>query len=154
MTGRLDRRAFIGTVAAAGVGLLAGCGGSGSASETPDSPQAAVDRYLNETDNYDGTIQDETGTGSVTVDVGAEGNGGNFAYAPPAVRIDTGTTVTWVWTGDGNAHNVVEETGEFQSQQAVEAGYEFEHTFEEPGTYRYYCTPHLGFNMRGAVVVE
>ena len=154
MTGRLDRRAFIGTVAAAGVGVLAGCGGSGGASETPDSPQAAVDRYLNETDNYDGTIQDETGTGSVTVDVGAEGNGGNFAYAPPAVRIDTGTTVTWVWTGDGNAHNVVEENGEFQSQQAVEAGYEFEHTFGESGTYLYYCTPHLGFNMRGAVVVE
>ena len=155
MASRLDRRAFIGTAAAAGAGLLAGCGGSGGdGQETPDSPQAAVDRYLNETDNYDGTIRDETGSGGVTVDVGAEGNGGNFAYAPPAVRVDSGTTVTWVWTGGGGAHNVVEENGAFQSEQTVEAGHEFEYTFEEPGTYLYYCTPHLGFNMRGAVVVE
>ncbi|MBX0285555.1 halocyanin domain-containing protein [Haloarcula salinisoli] len=155
MTANPDRRAFLGITAATAAGLLAGCSSSdgGVPSET-GSPQQTVDQYLNETDNYDGTIQDETGSDSVTVDVGAEGNGGAYAFAPPAVRIDSGTTVTWVWTGNGSGHNVVHEQGEFESETTAEADNEFEHTFESTGTYLYYCAPHLGFNMRGAVVVE
>ena len=155
MTANPDRRAFLGAAAATAVGLLAGCSGSGGGvPSATGSPQQTVDQYLNETDNYDGTIQDETGSDSVTVDVGAEGNGGDYAFAPPAVRIDSGTTVTWVWTGNGNGHNVVHERGEFESETTAESGFEFEHTFESAGTYLYYCAPHLGFNMRAAVVVE
>ncbi|MDS0258395.1 halocyanin domain-containing protein [Haloarcula sp. S1CR25-12] len=155
MTGRLNRRAFLGTAAAASVGLLAGCGGSdGAVPEATGTPQVAVDQYLNETDNYDGTIQDETGSGGATVDVGALGNGGNFAFAPAAVRVDSGTTVTWAWTGEGNGHNVVHENGDFESDLTDEEGHEFEHTFDDAGVYFYYCAPHQGFNMRGAVVVE
>ena len=146
MTRRVGRRTFIGTAAAAGTGLLAGCGVLGvDTLGTADSPEATVDRYLDETDNYDGTIEDLTGNESVSVDVGAEGNGGHFAYAPPAIRVDSGTTVTWVWTGEGNAHNVFGENDAFESEQTAEEGYEFEHTFEEPGTYLYCCTPHLKF---------
>lgn len=154
MQGRLDRRAFIGMATAAGAGLLAGCGGSGGTTQsTPADSKAAVDQYLNETNNYD-TIEDRTGRDAVSVDVGAEGNGGAFAFAPAAVRVDSDTTVTWVWTGNGSAHNVVEENGAFESETRTEADYEFEHTFDDSGTYLYYCAPHLGFNMRGAVVVE
>jgi halocyanin-like protein len=155
MTGNPNRRAFLGATAVTTAGLLAGCGGSGGGGPAATgSPQNTVDQYLNETDNYDGTIQDETGSDAVTVDVGADGNGGAFAFAPPAVRVASGTTVTWVWTGNGNAHNVVHERGDFESDQTAEEGYEFEYTFESAGTYPYYCAPHLGFDMRGVVVVE
>ncbi len=155
MTRDMGRRTFLGATVATTAGLLAGCSSSdGSTPTATESPQQAVDQYLNETSNYDGTIQDETDSDSVTVDVGAEGNGGAFAFAPPAIRVSPGTTVTWVWTGNGNGHNVVHEQGDFESEQSTEAGYEFDHTFESAGTYLYYCAPHLGFGMRGAVIVE
>ncbi|WP_310899647.1 plastocyanin/azurin family copper-binding protein [Haloarcula onubensis] len=67
-------------------------------------------------------------------------------------RVDAGTTVTWV--GTGNSYNVVHERGDFESDLTAEEGSTFEHTFESAGTYLYYCAPHLGFGMRGAVVVE
>ena len=150
-----DRRAFLGTAATTAVALVAGCSDSGGGvPSATGSPQDTVDRYLNETDNYDGTIQDETDSDSVTVDVGAEGNGGAYAFAPPAIRIAPGTTVTWVWTGNGSGHNVAHEQGEFESETTPEDGHEFEHTFDATGTYRYYCAPHLNFGMRGVVVVE
>jgi len=155
MTANPDRRAFLGTAATTAVALVAGCNDSdGDVPSETASQGNAVDQYLNETDNYDGTIQDETDSDSVTVAVGADGNGGAFAFAPAAVRISSGTTITWVWTGNGGAHNVVHEEGDFASEQSAEEGYEFEHTFDSTGTFLYYCAPHLNFNMRGAVVVE
>jgi len=169
MPNSLNRRAFVGAVAVSGAGLLAGCGGPGGETggeETPTPTEAetdtptetgasgAVDEYLADTDNYDGSLQDETGSDSVSVDVGAEGNGGNFAFEPAAVQVDTGTTVTWVWTGEGGQHNVVDEDGQFESELVGDSGFEFEYTFEEAGTYLYYCDPHRGLGMKGAVVVE
>jgi halocyanin-like protein len=152
----VDRRSFIGTVAVASAGLLAGCGGSGSGSESMPTGNAAsaVAEYLSGTDNFDGNLQDETGSETVSVDVGSEGNGGNFGYAPAAISVDTGTTVTWVWTGLGSSHNVVHEDGDFESRQTAEEGFEYEFTFESSGTYLYYCTPHRSLGMKGAVVVE
>ncbi|MDS0281665.1 plastocyanin/azurin family copper-binding protein [Halomicroarcula sp. S3CR25-11] len=49
---------------------------------------------------------------------------------------------------------MVHERGDFESDLTAEEGSTFEHTFESAGTYLYYCAPHLGFGMRGAVVVE
>jgi plastocyanin len=51
--------------------------------------------------SYDGSVADMTEQSEVTVETGAEGNGGNFAFEPAAIRIDTGTTVVWKWTGQG-----------------------------------------------------
>jgi halocyanin-like protein len=90
----------------------------------------------------------------VTVAVGAEGNGGNFAFDPAAIRVSSGTTVVWNWTGQGAQHNVVAEDGSFESELTEEEGFTFEHTFSESGTYEYACTPHRSLGMKGAVVVE
>jgi len=166
MSENLNRRTFIRSSAAVtAVGVLAGCGGSdgdGGATEAEPEPEATetsdipaeVEEYLAETSNYDGTVEDQTGSDTVEVEVGAEGNGGNFAFAPPAVRVDSGTTVRWVWTGAGAGHNVVDEDGAFESETVTEEGHEFEHTFEEAGTSLYFCTPHKGVGMKGAVIVE
>jgi len=119
----------------------------------PEFDQAAVDEYLSDVGNYDGTVVDETGTGNVEVAVGAEGNGGNFAFDPPAVVVDAGTDVNWGWTGQGGQHNVVHEDGDFESDLVSQEGNDFQYTFEETGIYRYYCTPHQGVGMKGVVVV-
>ncbi len=133
-------------------------------SETPTATQtatatgdgnAAVDEYLSDVGNYDGSVADMTGQGEVVVDVGAQGNGGGFAFGPPAVRIETGTTVVWEWTGMGGLHNVVAEDGTFESGGPVtDPETTFEYTFSESGTWLYFCNPHKALGMKGAVVVE
>jgi len=100
--------------------------------------------------NYDGVV-DETGSGSVTVEVGVEANGGAFGFGPAAVRVDPGTTVTWGWTGQGGSHNVAADG--FESALTDAGDHTFEHTFEEAGVYTYVCTPHETLGMKGAVVV-
>ncbi|MEF8856592.1 MAG: halocyanin domain-containing protein [Haloplanus sp.] len=109
--------------------------------------------WMENVGNYDG-VTDETGSDEVTVAVGAQGNGGAFAFDPPAIRISTGTTVVWEWTGEGAQHNVVTEGGGFESDLSSEEGYTFEHTLSEARTYTYACTPHESLGMKGVVVVE
>jgi len=88
------------------------------------------------------------------IDVGAGENG--FQFDSDDVVIEVGTSVVWEWTGSGGAHNVVHDVDdpEFESKLADEDGYTFSHTFEEPGTYEYVCTPHRAQGMSGRVRVE
>jgi halocyanin-like protein len=107
-------------------------------------------------ETYDDTTVDRRGEDAVTVMVGTEGNGDYFAFDPPAVWIDPGTTVFWEWTGRGGGHNVVSQEGpaDLDSGEAVsEEGVHYEYTFEEPGINTYYCVPHLALGMKGGVAV-
>ena len=124
------------------------------AAATPAAAQSSggLSEWFSNTDNYDGVV-DETGADEVTVEVGAEANGGAYGFAPAAVRVDPGTTVTWEWTGAGGSHNVVETDGAFESELVGEEGHAFEHTVESEGVFRYSCTPHGTLGMKGAVVV-
>jgi halocyanin-like protein len=132
-------------------------GGEGSDGGTPQGPPANPDYedFFSNVDNFDGTTVDWTDRDSVEIAVGAEGNGGNFAFDPPAVRVTPGTEVTWRWTGQGSTHNVVSTSGgPLDSGDAVqEAGTTYSYTFEEMGVYTYYCEPHESLGMKGAVVV-
>jgi len=121
---------------------------------TPESDgEAAVEEYLADASNYDGTVADMTGETTVRVDVGAGGSGGGYAFDPPAIRVDQGTTIIWEWAGTGDPHNVVEEEGAFASGDPMADG-TFEHTLSESGTYLYFCQPHRSLGMKGAVVVK
>jgi halocyanin-like protein len=173
MTERYSRRTLLRTAGVAAAGVVAGCGGGESTTEDTDQPDdspspeptpadttteaqepPSVDEFLSETDNYD-SIVDRTGSEAVTVDVGVEANSAYYGFGPAAIRIDTGTTVTWEWTGQGSTHNVVTRHGaDFASEQMSEAGATYERTFDEPGTILYVCVPHEGIGMKGAVVVE
>lgn len=67
-------------------------------------------------------------------------------FAPDAVKVTTGTEVTWTWVGS-NAHNVTADG--FASEAQTDGT--FSHTFDQAGTYAYVCTLHPG--MEGTVVV-
>jgi plastocyanin len=59
-------------------------------------------------------------------DVGVPGNGAYDDFSPPTIRIDSGTTVTWTWTGQGGTHNVVAVEGsEFESRVDTRRGPRF-----------------------------
>lgn len=153
------RRKFLYGAAAAGTVALAGCSGGGDGGGGGDGPQAPseIDDYLGNANQYNGSLTDATGQSEVTIDVGAGANG--FAFSPAAVRVDSGTTITWEWTGKGMGHNVVSVDGSatsFDSGGTVsEAGHTFQQTFDSAGVQRYECVPHATTGMLGAIdVVE
>src|SRR6056297_3571302 len=114
----VSRRGFLTTVA--GTAATAAAAGTATA-------QASFDGWMSDVGNYS-EVTDATGQSEVTVSVGAQGNGGAFAFDPPAVQVDSGTTIVFEWTGEGGQHNVVAEEGaDFESELTAEAGFTFEH---------------------------
>ncbi|WP_224269800.1 halocyanin domain-containing protein [Haloprofundus salinisoli] len=103
----------------------------------------------------EGGYQDMRGQSEVTVQVGADGNGGAYAFQPAGIWVDSGTKVIWEWTGEGGGHNVAHQggPGDYTSETSSEAGFTFEYTFEEGGISEYHCEPHAGLGMKGAVAV-
>ena len=174
-TSRATRRTTLASMVGLAAGLAGCTGGGGSeggdtstqtptstaTSTTADSTQtgdssseAGVDEWVSDTSNYEGSVVDETGQSELTVVVGAQGNDGNFAFAPPAIEVSTDTTIIWEWNAKGGQHNVVDQDSAFSSELTSEEGYTFEHAFESAGTYRYYCEPHKPLGMKGVVVVQ
>lgn len=152
----MNRREFLGLCGIAGAVAIAGCTSRGESSgESPGTLdlEPAYGGWFEGVSNYDGTL-DYRGEDSVTVEVGAQGSLGYYKFAPPAVAVVPGTTVEWRWTGKGGGHDVRADNGAFHSGELVSAkGHTFTHTFEAPGVYKYYCTPHRGMGMKGAVFV-
>ncbi|GGN21922.1 hypothetical protein GCM10009021_24160 [Halarchaeum nitratireducens] len=153
---RYSRRRFLRDTTAVAAALSASTGVSAAASSPSYDGWFTGDARGAETKNYDGTTVDKTGQDSVTIEVGAQGNGGSYAYAPPAVRISPGTEVTFEWVS--NTHDIqIESAPSGASWEGVDSieneGYTHSHTFETAGVYKYYCTPHLSLGMKGAIVV-
>ncbi|MHB9285981.1 halocyanin domain-containing protein [Halobacteriales archaeon Cl-PHB] len=147
----VSRRGLLRTTAGGAACLAVGSATGAAAAQEGEKPDFGG--YLDDVGNYDGTVADARGQNAVSVTIGAQGNGGAFAFGPPAVHVDSGATVTWEWTGEGGSHNVVHEEGDFESELVGDEGHTFEYTFEEDGIYLYYCQPHKGLGMKGAVVV-
>jgi plastocyanin/uncharacterized membrane protein YozB (DUF420 family) len=77
----------------------------------------------------------------------------NFQFEPKELTINAGTIVEW--TDVGGRHTVEADDGSFTSD-TLTAGGTFEHRFESPGVYRYYCTFHgdkHGQDMAGIITV-
>lgn len=69
------------------------------------------------------------------------------------ITVEPGTTVTWIQSGD-NPHTTTSYDGLWDSGM-IEGGSggTFSFTFEEPGTYDYFCIPHEDLGMTGSVTV-
>jgi plastocyanin len=136
----MDRRTFLAGASAVGITGLAGCTALGSGEDDYDVGMTAV------------------------------------AYRPPSLTVETGDTVVWKNTS-ARAHSVTAyeqgipdeadyfATGGFDSEQAardawdgaagaINSGETYEHTFEVPGVYEYFCIPHESGGMVGTVEVE
>jgi plastocyanin len=74
----------------------------------------------------------------------------DFQFAPASVTIDVGDTVTW--TNDGpTPHSATADDGSFDTS-IFNAGQSRSETFDQAGTFAYFCTPHP--NMRGTITVR
>jgi uncharacterized surface protein with fasciclin (FAS1) repeats len=72
------------------------------------------------------------------------------SFDPETTMVMAGETVSWT-NMDDEAHTVTAEDGTFDSGE-IETGESFNYTFEETGTFDYYCTIHP--EMTGSVIVE
>ena len=74
----------------------------------------------------------------------------NFSFTPATLTVQPGTKVTWA-NRDDIPHNIVSSEQKFKSKPLdTDDAYSF--TFNEPGTYQYFCGLHP--KMVGKVVVE
>lgn len=72
-------------------------------------------------------------------------------YSVNVLTVPVGTTVTWTNDDPGMMHTVTSADGIFDSGFLNE-GDTWSYTFDEPGEYEYFCSPHPW--MRAKVVVE
>jgi len=72
-----------------------------------------------------------------------------FAFQPRSLEVPVGTTVVWT-NQDAIQHSVTAADGSFDSGFFTQGG-TFARTFEQPGTYTYYCARHA--SMQGGVTV-
>ena len=80
-----------------------------------------------------------------------DSNGNKMVYGQEIVNIDVGGTVTWLPTSKG--HNVEMIASPNGMKLKSKNGKEVKITFDTPGIYYYWCTPHKGMGMIGLVVV-
>jgi plastocyanin len=74
----------------------------------------------------------------------------NFAFAPPTMTVNAGTTVIWK-NEDDSPHRIGDKNGTFKSA-ALDTDDTFSHTFAAPGEYPYICTIHP--YMIGKIIVK
>ena len=73
-----------------------------------------------------------------------------FAFRPATLNIPVGTTVIW-YNNDSTIHTVTARDNSFDSG-SLSGGDTFSYTFEERGSFEYYCVLHP--YMTGKVTVE
>jgi halocyanin-like protein len=164
----IDRRKVLMASGATMFAAIAGCSGGGDSDDGGDGGDdggdggddggnggnvpSAVSDHLSEANGFDGSVEDMTGQDSVTIENGA-GSADSYEFSPAAIRIDSGTEVTWEWVSAGHTVTVVE--GDADIDTAIESeGFTKSYTFENSGNVLYECTPHAGLGQLGAVIVE
>ncbi|MFB6227880.1 MAG: plastocyanin/azurin family copper-binding protein [Halobacteriales archaeon] len=176
----IDRRRFLYAGLVASLGGVAGCSSPSDSDDGNDkTPTSAPTDTLTDTPTPTGSgsttgppgadelggpgnLQSAPTVRAATLD--ADQGAGTFVFTPAVVWIESGTTVTWEI--EGASHSVTayhpdndkplripENAAAFDSGTLAD-GDTYEHTFETPGVYNYYCTPHESLGMTGIVIVD
>ena len=80
-----------------------------------------------------------------------DSNGNRMIYSQEVAKVEVGDTVTWLPASKGHNVEMISSPNKmkFKSKNSKEAKI----TFDTPGIYYYWCTPHKGMGMIGLVVV-
>ena len=79
--------------------------------------------------------------------------GNKMIYSEELAKVDVGETITWVPTSKGHNVEFIAGPDGAELPKKSKNGKEVSMTFEVPGIYYYWCTPHKGMGMIGLVVV-
>ncbi len=80
--------------------------------------------------------------GQITID--------SFRFTPQVLTVKAGSTVTWT-NKDDVPHTIVSNAKKFRSP-VLDTDGTFSYTFNDPGTYEYFCSVHP--QMTGKVIVQ
>lgn len=163
----IDRRTMLRLSGVVAIGTLAGCSGQQGSedTDTPTTPTPSEGDDAPPGGDQLGGPNDLQSSASVEATVLSSDQGaGQNVNTPAVVWIEQGATVTWDILEA--AHSVTayhpdydrrlripEDASPFDSETLSE-GETFEHTFETPGVYNYFCRPHEGLGMVGLVIVD
>jgi plastocyanin len=75
----------------------------------------------------------------------------DLAYVPDSVEIPVGATVTWT-NSDTVPHTATAKDREVLQSGTLNPGDSFSQTFDQPGTFDYFCEFHA--NMKGTIIVQ
>ena len=76
----------------------------------------------------------------------------NFSFGPAELAVAPGTKVTWT-NQDEEPHTVVSaDGGKTFKSPALDTDEKFSFTFDNPGTYKYFCSIHS--HMVGTIIVK
>jgi plastocyanin len=84
----------------------------------------------------------------------------NNAFNPSTLTVSVGTTVTWSWAASAIQHNVVPDVSGGEPATSggfVNGPHTYQYTFNNPGTFRFYCANHGGpggIGMSGTITVQ
>jgi plastocyanin len=140
----MDRRSFLATGAAVAATALSGCGVAGESRTNTD---------------YDvGMSTARFKPGEVTVPVGDTlvwKNTSSHAHTVTAYEAKLPDDADFFASGEFDSQKAAQEEWRSGSGGAIYSGESYEHTFEMPGEYPYFCIPHEANGMVGTVrVVE
>jgi plastocyanin len=137
-----------------GLGELNNSAHSGVAILTEQGDQTSVSVYLTEAlSGAAGEAADSAATGDDTeavadatmVDIK------DLAYMPDSVEIPVGATVTWT-NSDTVPHTATAKDREALQSGTLNQGDSYSQTFDQPGTFDYFCEFHA--NMKGTIIVR
>lgn len=74
-----------------------------------------------------------------------------FSFQPATLTIKKGDTVKWT-NQDSTSHTVTSDSGSELDSELLSNEQSYSHTFNEAGTFDYYCTPHP--SMKAKIIVE
>ncbi len=107
---------FVGAIVVGAVGVLAGLLLFSGSDDEADATPAVLD------------------TRAVTIEIS------DFRYGPPNLSLPAGATVTWL-NRDAAPHDSAARDGTWDTE-LLQRNEEFALTFDEPGTWEYFCTIH------------
>lgn len=100
--------------------------------------------------DYFGQVKEGTPAPGVNEEVVLQVNIKDFAFNKAEMTIPQGITVRWI-NADSVDHDVTSSTGKFESP-TLSNGDTWEHTFNDLGTFEYFCSLHPA--MKGKIIVK
>ena len=80
-------------------------------------------------------------------------DGAKMVYSEDVARVNVGDTINWVPTSKGHNVEMIAGPEGAELPKKSKNNKPFSMTFEVPGIYYYWCTPHKGMGMIGLVIV-
>jgi plastocyanin len=137
-----------------GLGELNDSGHSGVAILTEQGEQTNVTVYL--TEGLSGAAAEAADGSATPDDTEAVADATmveikDLAYIPDSIEIPVGATVTWT-NSDTVPHTATAQDREVLQSGTLNPGDSYSQTFDQPGTFDYFCEFHA--NMKGTIVVQ